>query len=515
MNQLYKQRPSSIKLILLLFVSLPYIGVGQAITTVQDFDGNTYPTALIGEQEWMAENLNVSKFRNGDPIPQATSDKEWLEAKKNKTPIWSYYDYNPDNGKKYGKLYNWYAVNDSRGLAPEGFIVPKNSHWKALAEYLASNDFEDYDLKSENGWHDNEGNNTSGFSAQASGYRYNDTTYFTDESEENQEFMPFAFANLEFQAYWWTSTEISKNTACAWKLEYEIEADDEWNIKTNGFAVRCIKDDKQIKNNSAVTTINPDPGQFIDNRDGKSYKTVKIGNQIWMAENLSFRPENGKYAEVKIDTINSQGFGLFYEFETALKACPVGWKLPTSQDWNSLNQTIDSIAFIKSVNGWMGYEETIVVSNGMDGYNDTNYMWGEAMWVGTGKMLSGNGNNKLFFNAMPAGEWGLVVNDYYTTNIRNVGLYAEWWIEDKGYVSLMHQFPGLSVRKGSNVSDSYKNVRCIKEAEKDIIELEREGPEEIIIETETEQKPKPKTKENNSKEDAKEIIKSIRGIFRR
>src|SRR5690554_8081696 len=90
--------------------------------TVTDIDSNVYKTVVIGEQEWMAENLNVSKFRNGDLIPQAKNDADWESATKNKTPMWSYYEYNAENSKKYGKLYNWYAVADPRGLSPEGYI---------------------------------------------------------------------------------------------------------------------------------------------------------------------------------------------------------------------------------------------------------------------------------------------------------------------------------------------------------------------------------------------------------
>lgn len=502
MNQLYKQRPSSIKLILLLFVSLPYIGVGQAITTVQDFDGNTYPTALIGEQEWMAENLNVSKFRNGDPIPQATSDKEWLEAKKNKTPIWSYYDYNPDNGKKYGKLYNWYAVNDSRGLAPEGFIVPKNSHWKALAEYLASNDFEDYDLKSENGWHDNEGNNTSGFSAQASGYRYNDTTYFTDESEENQEFMPFAFANLEFQAYWWTSTEISKNTACAWKLEYEMEADDEWNIKTNGFAVRCIKDVDDGQNDYSEIFKKANGVKDID---GNFYETILINGQEWMAQNLrvsryndgtimtnlidnsewasSIRFDSDKdgWCNYGNDKSNELVFGKIYNYnvvKNSKQACPIGWRITTQVDWEAVMN--------------------IFGSGGSDLFKSEGSVGnGDGLWEYENFSLNVSG-----LNCLPGGYRG-------SKGFESAGRTVHYWLYPDRSNTLTINGWNSYVQVGNGGQGCY--IRCVKEVEKDIIELESEGPEEIIIET----KPKSQTKQDNSNEEVKEIINSIKGIFRR
>lgn len=90
-------------------------------SSVKDIDGNIYNTMIIGYQEWMTENLNVSHYRNGDIIPQVQNQIEWDRLK---TGAWCYYDNNPENGKRYGKLYNWYAVNDPRGLSPEGWHVP-------------------------------------------------------------------------------------------------------------------------------------------------------------------------------------------------------------------------------------------------------------------------------------------------------------------------------------------------------------------------------------------------------
>lgn len=95
-----------------------------------------YKTVTIGTQVWMKENLNVSTFRNGDPIPEAKTDEEWKAAGDAKQPAWCYYDNDPNNGAKYGKLYNWYAVNDSRGLAPEGWHVPTDQEWTDLIGFL-------------------------------------------------------------------------------------------------------------------------------------------------------------------------------------------------------------------------------------------------------------------------------------------------------------------------------------------------------------------------------------------
>ena len=93
-------------------------------------------TVTIGSQVWMTKNLNVDKFRNGDPIPQAKTDEEWENARENKHPAWCYYENDPANGAKYGKLYNWYAVNDSRGLTPEGWKIPSDEDWNRLTDFL-------------------------------------------------------------------------------------------------------------------------------------------------------------------------------------------------------------------------------------------------------------------------------------------------------------------------------------------------------------------------------------------
>lgn len=89
-------------------------------------------TVTIGNQVWMTKNLNVDKFRNGDPIPEAKTDEEWIKAGENKQPAWCYYENDPANGEKYGKVFNWYAVNDPRGLAPEGWHDPTEEELQDL-----------------------------------------------------------------------------------------------------------------------------------------------------------------------------------------------------------------------------------------------------------------------------------------------------------------------------------------------------------------------------------------------
>ena len=112
-----------------------------------------FKSVIIGEQEWMLENLNVAHFRNGEPIPEAKTNDEWERAGMEKTPAWCYYyDNDPENGKKYGKLYNWFAVNDPRGLAPEGWHVPCDNEWTRLTDYLGGEEIAGTKMKNTSGW---------------------------------------------------------------------------------------------------------------------------------------------------------------------------------------------------------------------------------------------------------------------------------------------------------------------------------------------------------------------------
>jgi uncharacterized protein (TIGR02145 family) len=95
-------------------------------------EGKIYKTVQVASQIWMAENLNVSTFRNGDRIFEAKTDEEWKNAAEEKKPAWCYYKNKKKNGEKYGKLYNWYAVNDSRSLAPDGWHIPSYYEWELL-----------------------------------------------------------------------------------------------------------------------------------------------------------------------------------------------------------------------------------------------------------------------------------------------------------------------------------------------------------------------------------------------
>lgn len=128
---------------------LSQLYAGSAISQVTDIDGNEYTTYTVGNYVWTVTNLNVERYRNGDPIPQVQDTKEWASLK---TGAWCWFENNTENGKIYGKLYNWYAVNDPRGLAPQGWHIPSEEEWDALIEHFGGKEEAGAKLKNYEIW---------------------------------------------------------------------------------------------------------------------------------------------------------------------------------------------------------------------------------------------------------------------------------------------------------------------------------------------------------------------------
>jgi uncharacterized protein (TIGR02145 family) len=180
----------------------------------------------IGDQVWMSRNLNVDKFRNGDRIPEVKTDEEWVKAGENEQPAWCYYDNNPANGKEYGKLYNWYAVNDPRGLAPEGWHVPSDEEWTELSEFLGKNP--GFKMKSETGWDGNgNGSNESGFNGLPGGIRYSGG--------------PSCYVGKG--GTFWSSSEDDSDDAWSRHLsDFTRDLLTDSTYKIHGISVRCLRD---------------------------------------------------------------------------------------------------------------------------------------------------------------------------------------------------------------------------------------------------------------------------------
>lgn len=318
-------------------------------------DGQTYKTTKIGDQVWMAQNLN---YEMQD----------------------SYcYNDNESNCKEYGRLYTWKAALDA---CPTGWHLPSNTEWATLLDAVGERSAAGTKLKSTYSWTSN-GNGTDdlSFSALPAGYRRDFGFY----------------ERLVYEAYFWSSSEYSKYYAYYIELlcNYDAVAPQPSNMdKDYGLSVRCLKDEevppvsssseiatssssslndissssvKSSSSSSAITPVYGDP--LLDSRDGRSYKTVVIGNQIWMAEDLKYAPDSGNAAVGKhswcyedndeycekygrlydwtaaVDTLNSDcGYDHDCEpfDEPRQGICPEGWHIPSSKEAAELKNVLSS-----------------------------------------------------------------------------------------------------------------------------------------------------------------------------
>ena len=208
-------------------ISIPNPIPGSPVT---DVDGNVYKTVIIGTQEWMAENLKVTRYRNGDTIPNVT-DTTWLTLKSG---AYCWYNNNTDDTAAYqttyGALYNWYTVVDSRNLAPQGWHMPTDAEWTTLTTFLGGDSIAGGKLK-ETGtlhWYNPFPGvtNETGFTARPGGCLSNSD----------------AFINLGDYGYWWSSTADSTSTAWFRGMYYTNSVFRNKLSKICGFSVRCLKD---------------------------------------------------------------------------------------------------------------------------------------------------------------------------------------------------------------------------------------------------------------------------------
>lgn len=201
--------------------------------SVSDIDGNRYAIVPVGGREWLGRNLAVRRYGNGDPIPNIVSDDAW---KTLPSGAWCAYDHQPAQAEHYGLLYNWFAVTDPRGLCPAGWHIPTRGEWDELAAFLGGAAVAGGKLKATgtleqgNGlWYaPNEGATDSfGFAGLPGGYRIN--------------YGPFYSAGNV--ALLWSATDTA--SAGAWNVILDANnaaLGRNFNLKTNGFSVRCVRD---------------------------------------------------------------------------------------------------------------------------------------------------------------------------------------------------------------------------------------------------------------------------------
>ncbi len=320
----------------------------------------TTKEAVTEKQVWMKENLNVDKFRNGDLIPEAKTFGDWIYANCNDQPAWCYYDFDSTNNLTYGKLYNWCAVNDPRGLAPNGYHIPTHEEWEMLITNLGNEGGKK--MKSYYGWqNDGNGNDEIGFSALPGGMRRDNTG---------------SFFEIGAAGYWWSSSKHRrKGDAWAYNIRhYSDEIRGGGYHQGYGLSVRCLLNQKNKSNSNQIA---------------KNIKTAQIGDKIWMVDNLNVAKfQNGDVIPMvkteeeweeagneskpaccfyKNSAKNGEKFGRLYNYWAIIDKrglVPLGWRVASDKDWCLLEKEIglsqDQIELLETPITWeawgTGYE---------------------------------------------------------------------------------------------------------------------------------------------------------------
>ena len=412
-------------------------------------DGQIYKTVKIGVQMWMAENLNY-----------ASSEGSFC------------YGNSADSCAKYGRLYTWAAAMDSagvwsangkgcgdeveclpthpvRGVCPEGWHLPTTDEWDPLLDALNGYVVAGRALKSRSGWYDNgDGTDVAGFSALPAG-------------TIQQNGWSVGYHNAGDETGFWCSTQYGSYDAIYMHLFYNLDLANTYRHgKDNGYSVRCVNDSMYLATPCKTKTEDKcEYGELTDDRDGQKYKTVKIGDQWWMARNLNYADSstttslNGKSWCYNNESDSCSKYGRLYTWSAAMDSvklyrdksidcgygkicslrdtvygiCPPGWHLPSQYEWNTLfRAVVGGDKALKSQTGWTHGD------NGTDAYG---------------------------FSALPAGgRYG----DYFG----GVGDYTYCWSASEYYsgvssmsLSYDHDDVDLFVMdKGSAYS-----IRCLKD----------------------------------------------------
>jgi len=355
-----------------------FCGVADSTTNVDstlltDIDGHTYPTTKICNQTWMAKNLDVARYRNGDIIPQVTDPTEWANLT---TGAWCWYNNDSATyGSVYGRLYNWYAVSDPRGLAPEGWHVPSDGEWNVLVKCLDANadttcqncshsSTAGGELKSTTGWNiTGNGTNSSGFTGLPGGNRNSNNGTFN---------------HIVFYASWWSSSEYSTSSASYHELS--INDGGVYNgiiNKAYGFSVRCVKD-------TPITTLN----------DGLVAYYPFNGNANDESGNGNNGVVNG--ATLSTDRFGNSGKAYSFDGNDDYIVC-VNNNIPVYS-----NQTVSFYAKFNSFRNWPDGSEFICLGS------DASTSWGILEYS--------NGNSTKSMGRGCNGEGGSILNNVFSIN---------------------------------------------------------------------------------------------------
>jgi uncharacterized protein (TIGR02145 family) len=413
----------------LFFLIFLLISVTSIQAQVKAQDGRIYKTVKIGDQTWMAENLEVVTYRNGDSIPQVQDSKAWSSLK---TGAWCYYGGNLETGFKYGKLYNWYAINDPRGLAPEGWHIPSDMEWTKLTTSLGGKIQASAKMKSPKGWSQGgNGNNETGFSALPGGTRA----------------INEAFSFAGDYGYWWTSTTFDDYSAWNRFLAYNnnyIGRSTGW--KQFGNSVRCVKDANENslaisggqpvkENENETSSLTPDfANQKTIVREAVK-PSMTIGNKIWMTQNLNVdKFQNGdpipaaktnsdwqKALQLKQpawcyynnDSATGKQYGKLYNWyaiHDQRGLAPSGWHIPAEVEWTQLANEFGGETTAGETMKSNGFDTFLSGFRDIDGafHNDglVTYWWGATESSASGASCFSITYFSSAFNSDNAGDKG-------------------------------------------------------------------------------------------------------------
>lgn len=290
--------------LILLFTILFFVACNDN-SFIDPRDGQKYKTVKIGNQIWMAENLNYEMGYS------------WCN------------ELNEENCKEYGRLYIWdVAIN----ACPDGWHLPSKMELDFLMAAVGGYEIAGKILKSKTGWalkenSDGNGIDQYGFSAKPSGGRYS---------------LPSGdFYGVKEETAFWSSEDGGPWSAFVMALK----KDDDYAIrdsyeKQSAISVRCVKGEvSSKKEENKEKSVQVPLREITDSRDGQKYKTVKIGNQVWTAENMNYKTEESSKCRF-YDEEKCKKYGRTYSYKDALDVCPEGWRLPTYNDFYALIQTV-------------------------------------------------------------------------------------------------------------------------------------------------------------------------------
>ena len=221
MPKAFQNMNMNTKLFIALFASTTLFSCGGG---GKDKDISKVEVVDIGGKIWMAENLSISNFKNGDPIPQITDNGEWRKAGEEGNPAWCYYENDAVYGEKYGKLYNWHAINDPRGLAPDGWHIPSDEEWTQLTEKIGT---KAGTLMKSKAWVGGQGTGESGFNALPGGIRNHDGSFHLQGN----------------YSVWWSATPGQSNFAWfRFITSVNSFVSRDYSNKAKGLSVRLVKD---------------------------------------------------------------------------------------------------------------------------------------------------------------------------------------------------------------------------------------------------------------------------------